>query len=167
MKSLFLLFCLLVCSCFLSVFPAAAQEAVYTVTETELIELENILQTLQTNRQKQQLQVLILQERLKEAHSKAKSLQATLNKAEAKAKDLTSQLQTERTALTDLKASCTTYEQENTAALKAKQTEIDELKTSLYRRTIALVILSALLVGGVLFTVFKWYLKGKLRLFPP
>lgn len=165
MKRGFLVFCLLVCSCFL--FPAAAQEAVYTVTETELCELENILMSLQTNKQKQHLQVRLLQERLKTAHERAKNLQAILNTAEAQAQHLKSQLQTERTALTALQKSYTTYEQETAAVLEAKQRKIEKLKEMVYRRTLALVILSALLTVGVLFTCMKWYLKGKLRLFPP
>ncbi|MEL3905582.1 MAG: hypothetical protein P1P65_00930 [Treponema sp.] len=165
MKRPFVFFCVSVYCCFL--FPAAAQEAVYTVTETELTELESILMSFQKNRQTQQSQVLSLQDRLKTAHERAHSLRMTLQKAEAQAKDLNSQLQTERTALADLKKSYNTYEAETAAALEAKQTEIEELKETVYRRTIALVVLSALLTVSALFTAFKWYLKGKLRLFPP
>ena len=165
MKRVFLVFYLLVCSCFVS--PAAAQEAAYTVTEAELTELESIVKNLQQSKQNLQLQAKNLTERLKEQESKAKTLAVSLQQADSKAKTLAGQLQAERQSLTALQKSYNAYEKEAAAALEAKQRENKKLTTKLYRRTIVLVILSTLFIGSVLFTVVKWYLKGRLRLFSP
>lgn len=129
MKRLF--FCLLVCFCF----PAAAHEAEYTISETELTQLEMICQNLETSKQAQQLLIQSLREKL----NKAASLQASLK----------NQLQTEREVLKSLKKSYSAYESEAQAAL-SKMTEDNhkkELKIEKQKRTI--VILSA--VAGAAF----------------
>ena len=72
MKRMFLLFVLSVFCCL--PFPAAAQERLYTVTEIELMQLENISKNLRISRQKLQSQASSLTERLRVQESKAKTL---------------------------------------------------------------------------------------------
>ena len=55
-------------------FPAAAQERLYTVTEIELMQLENISKNLRISRQKLQSQASSFTERLRVQESKAKTL---------------------------------------------------------------------------------------------
>ena len=130
--------------CFLT-FPLAAQEAEYTITETELTRLEKISESWETNRRNQQLQVQSLKTRLTE----------TLTKSEA----LKSQLQTERETLKSLRQSYNEYENGVNMELELKEKQIEKLKKQGYRLKLSLVIVSCILgfliLGGVGFLVVK------------
>ena len=145
MKRSFLFLCLFV-FCF-SVL--AAQEAEYTITETELIRLERISEGWETNRRNQQLQVQSLKARLTEA----------LNLSEA----LKSQLQTERETLKNLRQSYNEYENGVSMELELKAKQIEKLKKQGYRLKLALVVLSCILglliLGGAMFLILKMKLK--------
>ena len=139
---LFFVFCFFV-------FPLAAQEAEYTITEAELIRLEKISESWETNRRNQQLQVQSLKERLTEA----------LNLSEA----LKSQLQTEQETLKNLRQSYNEYENGVNMELEAKTRQIEKLKKQGYRLKLALVILSCvlglLILGSTVFLILKMKLK--------
>ena len=139
---LFFVFCFFV-------FPLAAQEAEYTITETELIRLEKISESWETNRRNQQLQVQSLKERLTEA----------LNLSEA----LKSQLQTEQETLKNLRQSYNEYENGVNMELEAKTRQIEKLKKQGYRLKLSLVIVSCILgfliLGGAMFLILKMKLK--------
>ena len=141
-RFLFLLFVF----CFL-VFPVAAQE--YTITEAELIRLEKISESWETNRRNQQLQVQSLKTRLTEALTKSETLK--------------SQLQTERETLKNLRKSYAEYENGVNMELELKAKQIEKLKKQGYRLKLSLVIVSCILgfliLGGTVFLILKMKLK--------
>ena len=134
--------------CFLA-FPLAAQEAEYTITETELTMLEKISESWETNRRNQQLQVQSLKTRLTEA----------LTKSEA----LNRRLQTERETWKSLMQSYAEYENGVNMELEAKTRQIEKLKKQGYRLKLSLVIVSCILgfliLGGAMFLILKMKLK--------
>ena len=134
--------------CFL-VFPLAAQEAEYTITETELTRLEKISESWETNRRNQQLQVQSLKTRLTEALTKSETLK--------------SQLQTERETLKNLRKSYAEYENGVSMELELKAKQIEKLKKQGYRLKLSLVIVSCILgfliLGGTVFLILKMKLK--------
>lgn len=146
MKKVFLFF--LFVFCFL-VFPLAAQEAEYTITETELTRLEKISESWETNRRNQQLQV--------------QSLKAKLNEALTKSEALKSQLQTERESLKSLRQSYAEYEEGVSLEREAKTKQIEKLEKQEYRLKLALVVLSCILglliLGSTVFFILKMKLK--------
>jgi len=146
MKRAFFVF--LFAFCFLA-FPLAAQEAEYTITETELTRLERISENWETNRRNQQLQVQSLKARLTEALTKSEALK--------------NQLQTERETLKNLRQSYNEYENGVSVELEAKAIQIEKLKKQGYRLKLALVILSCvlglLILGGTVFLILKMKLK--------
>lgn len=163
MKRMFLLFVLSALCCLR--FQVAAQERLYTVTETELIRLEIISQDLAKDRRNLQSQANSLTERLKMQEKKAKSLATSLQQAENKAKRLNNQLQTERETLKALRQSYSAYEREAAETIAKQQAIINEQKDTLHRRMIAVIILSAILTI-LLFTIgVKYFLKFKFSLF--
>ena len=165
MKRMFLLFALSVLCCL--PFLAAAQERLYTVTETELTQLEIISESLARDRRKLQSQANSLTERLKMQETQAKALAVSLQQAERKAKNLNSQLQMERASLKALRQSYSTYELEAAETIAQKQALIDEQKDKLHRRMIAVITLSAILTI-ILFAIgAKYFLKYKFSLFHP
>lgn len=145
MKRGFLFLCLFVV-CF---FPAAAQEAEYTITEAELIRLEKISESWETSRRNQQLQVQSLKTRLTEALTKSETLK--------------SQLQTEREILKNLRQSYAEYENGVNMELELKTRQIEKLKKQGYRLKLALVVLSCILgfliLGSIGFLILKMKLK--------
>ena len=153
MKRTFLLYALAVCCCL--PFPVAAQERQYTITETELTQLERISESLAISKQNQQLQANSLTERLRAQERQAKALAVSLQQAEQKAKALNSQLQTERVSLKDLRTSYNKSEQEAAKTIAEKQALIDEQKDKLHRRMIAVIILSTVLAGFIVFAIVK------------
>ena len=151
MKKMLLLLVLCVYGCL--PFPAAAQEQEYVITEAELIQLEKISENLQISRQNLLLQANALTERLKAQELKANSLN--------------SQLQTERQTLKRLRQSYNAYEKEAARQIADQQAIIDKQKDKLHRRTITIIILSAvLLIIGVI-TGMKYAVKLKFSLFRP
>ena len=146
MKRFFLF--LLFVFCFL-VFPLAAQEAEYIITETELIRLEKISENWETNRRNLLLQVQSLKTRLTEALTKSETLK--------------SQLQTERETLKILRQSYAEYENGVSMELEAKTRQIEKLEKQEYRLKLSLVIVSCILgfliLGGTVFLILKMKLK--------
>ncbi len=134
--------------CFL-VFPLAAQEAEYIITEAELIRLEKISESWETNRHNQQLQVQSLKTRLTEALTKSEALK--------------SQLQAERETLKNLRQSYNEYENGVNMELELKAIQIEKLKKQGYRLKLALVVLSCILglliLGSTVFFILKMKLK--------
>nr|DAI23562.1 MAG TPA: vesicle-associated membrane protein 2 [Caudoviricetes sp.] len=153
MKRMFLLFVVSVFCCLL--FPAVAQERLYTVTETELTQLESISENLKISRRNLLLQVSDLTERLKAQEKKAKSLTEKLQQAESTASTLNSQLQTERESLTSLTESYNKYVKDTSETIAEKQALIDEQKDTLHRRMVTIIILSTALVGFIIFAMIK------------
>jgi len=153
MKRMFLLFVVSVCCCL--PFPVAAQERQYTITETELTQLEIISESLARDRLNLQLQANSLTERLRAQERQAKTLAVSLQQAEQEAKALNSQLQMERASLKDLRTSYNKSEQEAAATIAEKQALIDEQKDKLHRRMIAVIILSTVLAGFIVFAIVK------------
>jgi len=153
MKRMFLLFVVSVFCCLL--FPVAALEQQYTITETELIRLESISENLAISRQNLLLQASGLAERLRAQESKAKTLAASLQQAENKANTLNSQLQTERDTLKNLRTSYNKSEQEAAETIAKKQALIDEKKDTIHRLTITVIMLSTALVGAIVFAIVK------------
>ena len=146
MKRFFLF--LLFVFCFL-VFPLAAQEAEYIITETELIRLEKISENWETNRRNLLLQVQSLKTRLTEALTRSEALK--------------SQLQTERETLKNLRQSYAEYENGVNMELELKTKQIEKLKKTGYRLKLSLVIVSCILgfliLGGAMFLILKMKLK--------
>lgn len=146
MKRAFFVF--LFAFCFLA-FPLAAQEAEYTITETELTRLERISENWETNRRNQQLQIQSLKERLTEA----------LNLSE----NLTSSLKEEQETLKNLRQSYNEYEEGVSLEREAKTKQIEKLEKQGYRLKLALVILSCILgfliLGSIGFLILKMKLK--------
>ena len=153
MKRMFLLFVLSVFCCLL--FPVAAQDQQYAVTEEELIRLEIISQSLQISRQILQSQANTLTERLQAQERKASSLAEKLQQAESTANGLRSQLQTERDTLKNLRTSYNESEQEAAETIAKKQALIDEKKDTIHRLTITVIMLSIALVGAIVFAIVK------------
>ena len=153
MKRTFLLYALAVVCCLC--LPVAAQGQEYAITETELIELERISESLAISKQNQQLQANSLTERLRAQERQAKVLAVSLQQAEQKAKALNSQLQMERASLKDLRTSYNKSEQEAAETIAEKQALIDEQKDKLHRRMIAVIILSTVLAGFIVFAIVK------------
>ncbi|MGP1443876.1 hypothetical protein [Treponema sp.] len=153
MKRMFLLFALSVLCCLL--FPAAAQERLYTVTETELIRLEGISENLAKDKQNLQSQASSLTERLRGQEKKAKTLAVSLLEAESKANTLNSQLQTERETLKALRQSYNAYELEAAETIAEKQALIDEQKDKLYRRMMVIIMLLTVLAAVVVIGIVK------------
>jgi len=153
MKRMFLLFVVSVFCCLL--FPAVAQEPVYTVTETELMRLESISQSLAISRLDLQSQASGLAERLRAQESKAKTLAASLQQAENKANTLNNQLQTERNTLKSLRVSYNEYEKEAARQIAEMQTVIDKQRRKIHRLTITVIMLSTVLVGFIIFAMIK------------
>ncbi|UTC50812.1 hypothetical protein [Treponema sp. OMZ 855] len=153
MKRMFLLFALSVFCCLL--FPAAALEQQYAITETELIRLESISENLAISRQNLLLQASGLAERLRAQESKAKTLAASLQQAEKTANTLNNQLQTERDTLKNLRTSYNKSEQEAAETIAEKQALIDEKKDTIHRLTITVIMLSTALVGAIVFAIVK------------
>lgn len=139
---LFFVFCFLV-------FPLAAQETEYTITETELTRLEKISESWETNRRNQQLQVQSLKTRLTEALTKSEALK--------------NQLQTERETLKNLRQSYAEYENGVNMELELKTKQIEKLKKTGYRLKLSLVIVSCILgfliLGCAMFFILKMKLK--------
>lgn len=146
MKRSFFVFLFVFC---FFVFPLAAQEAEYTITETELIRLEKISESWETSRRNQQLQVQSLKTRLTEALTKSETLK--------------SQLQTEQETLKSLRQSYAEYENGVNMELDLKAKQIEKLKRQGYRLKLTLVILSCILglliLGGAMFLILKMKLK--------
>ena len=165
MKRTFLLYALAVCCCL--PFPVAAQERQYTITETELTQLEIISESLARDRLNLQLQANSLTERLKAQERQAKTLAVSLQEVEQKAKALNSQLQTERASLKDLRTSYNKSEQEAAETIAEKQALIDEQKDKLHRRMITIIILSGIISMVIIAIVVKWFIKGKLSFLRP
>ena len=165
MKRMFLLFVLSVFCCL--PFPAAAQERQYTITETELTQLERISENLRVSRQNLQSQASSLTERLRVQESKAKTLTEKLQQAESTANSLNSQLQTERESLKDLRQSYNAYEQEVTQRIANQQAIIDKQKDKLHRRMITIIVLSAALILIGVATGIKYFVKFKFSLLHP
>ena len=165
MKRTFLLYALAVCCCL--PFPVAAQERQYTITETELTQLEIISESLARDRLNLQLQANSLTERLKAQERQAKTLAVSLQEVEQKAKALNSQLQTERASLKDLRTSYNKSEQEAAATIAEKQALIDEQKDKLHRRMIVIITLSGALALMIFAMAAKYFLKYKFSLFHP
>lgn len=165
MKRMFLLFVVSVFCCLL--FPAVAQERLYTVTETELTQLESISENLKISRRNLLLQASDLTERLKAQEKKAKSLTEKLQQAESTANTLNSQLQTERESLTSLTESYNKYVKDTSETIAEKQALIDEQKDTLHRRMIAIIILTGILALIAVVTIAKYFLKYKFSLFRP
>lgn len=138
----FLFFCFLV-------FPVAAQEAEYTITEKELIRLEKISENWEMSRRNQQLQVQSLKARLTEALTKSETLK--------------SQLQTEQETLKSLRQSYNEYEDGVSLEREAKTKQIEKLEKQGYRLKLALVVLSCILgfliLGSIGFLILKMKLK--------
>lgn len=153
MKRNFLLFVLSL-FCFLR-FQVAAQERRYTVTEIELMQLENISKNLRISRQKLQSQASSLTERLRVQESKAKTLTEKLQQAESTANSLNSQLQTERESLKDLRQSYAAYEKEAARQIVEKQMEIDKQKHKIRTLTVTVITLLTVLSGFVLMAIIK------------
>ena len=153
MKRMFLLFVVSVCCCL--PFPVAAQERQYTITETELIELERISESLARDRLNLQSQASGLAERLRAQESKAKTLAASLQQAENKANTLNNQLQTERASLKDLRTSYNAYEKEAMQKMAEMQTVIDKQKGKIHRLRITVITLLTALIGVVVFALVK------------
>ena len=130
-------------------FSLVAQVAEYTITEAELLRLEKISESWETNRRNQQLQ--------------AQSLKAKLNEALTKSEALKSQLQTERETLKSLRQSYAEYENGVSMELELKAKQIEKLKKQGYRLKLSLVIVSCILgfliLGGVMFLILKMKLK--------
>ena len=165
MKSMFLLFVLSVFCCLIS--PAVAQERLYTVTETELTQLESISENLKISRRNLLLQASDLTERLKAQEKKAKSLTEKLQKAESTASTLNSQLQTERESLTSLTESYNKYVKDTSETIAEKQALIDEQKDKLHRRMIVIITLSGALALMIFAMAAKYFLKYKFSIFHP
>ena len=165
MKRTFLLYALAVCCCL--PFPVAAQERQYTITETELTQLEIISESLARDRLNLQLQANSLTERLKTQERQAKTLAVSLQEVEQKAKALNSQLQTERASLKDLRTSYNKSEQEAAETIAEKQALIDEQKDKLHRRMIVIITLSGVLALMIFAMAAKYFLKYKFSLFHP
>ena len=165
MKRTFLLYALAVCCCL--PFPAAAQERQYTITETELTQLERISESLARDRLNLQLQANSLTERLKAQERQAKTLAVSLQQAEQKAKALNSQLQMERASLKGLRTSYNKSEQEAAETIAEKQALIDEQKDKLHRRMIVIITLSGVLALMIFAMAAKYFLKYKFSLFHP
>ena len=146
MKRSFLFLCLFV-FCF-SVL--AAQEAEYTIKETELTRLEKISENWETNRRN-----LLLQ---------AQSLKAKLNEALTKSEALNRQLQTERGILKILRQSYAGYENGVNMELELKTKQIEKLKKTEYRLKLSLVIVSCILGFLILGCAMFFILKMKLKL---
>lgn len=146
MKRSFFVFLFVFC---FFVFPLAAQEAEYTITETELTRLEKISESWETNRRNQQLQV--------------QSLKTRLNEALTKSETLKSQLQTERETLKNLRQSYAEYENGVNMELELKTKQIEKLKKTGYRLKLSLVIVSCILgfliLGSTVFLILKMKLK--------
>ena len=146
MKRAFFVF--LFAFCFLA-FPLAAQEAEYTITETELTRLERISENWETNRRNQQLQIQSLKERLTEA----------LNLSE----NLTSSLKEEQETLKNLRQSYVKYEDGVSMKLELKTKQIKKLEKQGYRLKLSLVIVSCILgfliLGCAMFFILKMKLK--------
>ncbi|UTC60411.1 hypothetical protein E4N70_02175 [Treponema vincentii] len=136
-------------------FPAVAQEPVYTVTETELTELERISQSLAISRLDLQSQASGLAEQLRAQESKAKTLAASLQQAESKANTLNNQLQTERDTLKNLRVSYSAYEKEAARQMAEMQTVIDKQKDKIHRLTTTIIALLTVLVGFIIFAMIK------------
>ena len=165
MKRMFLLFVLSVFCCLIS--PAVAQERLYTVTETELTQLESISQSLAISRQNLLLQASDLTERLKAQEKKAKSLTEKLQQAESTASNLRNQLQTERESLKALRQSYNAYEKEAADTIAKQQAIIAKQKDKLHQRMIAIIILSGLLIMIVVAIGVTWFINGKLSFLRP
>jgi len=134
--------------CFL-VFPLAAQEEGYTITETELTRLERISENWETDRRNQQLQIQSLKERLTEA----------LNLSG----NLTSSLKEEQETLKNLRQSYVEYEDGVSMKLELKTKQIEKLEKQEYRLKLALVVLSCILGFLILGSIGFFILKMKLK----
>ena len=165
MERMFLLFVLSVFCCLY--LPVAAQEQQYAITETELIRLESISESLARDRQSLLLQASNLTERLKAQESKAKSLTEKLQKAESTASNLRNQLQTERESLKALRQSYNAYEKEAADTIAKQQAIINKQKETLYRRMITIIILSSIISMIIIAIVVTWFIKGKLSFLCP
>ena len=165
MKRTFLLYALAVCCCL--PFPVAAQERQYTITETELTQLEIISESLARDRLNQQLQANSLTERLKAQERQAKTLAVSLQEVEQKAKALNSQLQMERASLKDLRQSYNAYEKEATETIAKQQAIINKQKETLHRRMIVIISLSGALALMIFAMAAKYFLKYKFSIFHP
>ena len=165
MKRTFLLYALAAVCCLC--LPVAAQERQYTITETELTQLERISENLAISKQNQQLQANSLTERLRAQERQAKTLAVSLQQAEQKAKALNSQLQMERASLKDLRTSYNKSEQEAAETIAEKQALIDEQKDKLHRRMIVIITLSGALALMIFAMAAKYFLKYKFSIFHP
>ncbi len=145
MKKLVLFLCVYLFSSFQLV---AQQE--YIITEKELIELEEICQNLQGINRTQEKQI--------------SGLKVNLKKAQKLQQSLTGQLEAQKKISTALQKSYTVYEKEQDAILTKKQKKIEQLKETVYRRTLALFIAIGIIVCFGVALLVKLYLKGKLKI---
>ena len=154
MKRRFLFLCLFV-FCFL-VFPLAAQEAEYTITEAELTRLESLLEKLENTKQMQLSQI--------------RNLETELSEALKYQENLTDQLTQARLSLKKSEKSLEEYEKENIemiakkeAKIRKKQKEIEGLKIKNYKLKLALVIVSSILTLLILGSIGFFILKMKVK----
>jgi len=155
MKRSFLFLCLFV-FCFL-VFPLAAQEAEYTITEAELTRLESLLEKLENTKQMQLSQI--------------RNLETELSEALKYQENLTDQLTQARLSLKKSEKSLEEYEKESIemiakkeAKIQEKQKKIEELKIKNYKLKLSLVIVSSILTLLILGSIGFFILKIKLKL---
>lgn len=154
MKRRFLFLCLFV-FCFL-VFPLAAQEAEYTITEAELTRLESLLEKLENTKQMQLSQI--------------RNLETELSEALKYQENLTDQLTQARLSLKKSEKSLEEYEKESIemiakkeAKIQEKQKKIEELKIKNYKLKLSLVIVSSILTLLILGSIGFFILKLKLK----
>ena len=141
--------------CFLT-FPLAAQEAEYTITETELTRLESLLEKLENTKQMQLSQI--------------RNLETELSGALKYQENLTDQLTQARLSLKKSEKSLEEYEKESIemiakkeAKIQEKQKKIEALKIKNYKLKLTLVIVSSiitlLIIGNAVFLILKMKLK--------
>ena len=139
------------------VFPLVAQEAEYTITETELTRLESLLEKLENTKQMQLSQI--------------RNLETELSEALKYQENLTDQLTQARLSLKKSEKSLEEYEKENIemiakkeAKIRKKQKEIEGLKIKNYKLKLSLVIVSSILTLLILGSIGFFILKLKLKL---
>lgn len=137
-RKVLLLLCVLVCV-------SAAQAQEYRITEAELLQLENISENWDRNKQSLQSQVRNLKTELNEAHSSSESLNA--------------QLRTERITSQNLSASLTAYEKEAARVQTELNNEKLKRQKNINQRNVCLAaaILQALvIIGFIALKIIIW-----------
>ena len=128
-------------------FSLAAQPVEYTITASELEQLEIIYRNWEKNKQALQLQVV--------------NLKAKLNGALTKSETLKKQLSAERETSKRLRLSFSAYENAVQKELTKGKSKIENLQNKNARLKIAVVILSAVIFCGFVFLIVKFILKLK------